>query len=78
VRPNDDELRRFAELLNDGSRADVVLRSRLRRARRGGRACPQAEAPIVHALRGKEHIEYDNPLDVGMTGLSGSRPDTGR
>ncbi|MBN9140950.1 MAG: ubiquinone-dependent pyruvate dehydrogenase [Micrococcales bacterium] len=29
------------------------------------------QAPIVHALRGKEHIEYDNPYDVGMTGLLG-------
>jgi pyruvate dehydrogenase (quinone) len=28
-------------------------------------------APIVHALRGKEHIEWDNPFDVGMTGLIG-------
>ncbi|HMB95111.1 MAG TPA: thiamine pyrophosphate-dependent enzyme, partial [Tepidisphaeraceae bacterium] len=26
---------------------------------------------IVHALRGKEFIEYDNPFDVGMTGLLG-------
>ena len=25
----------------------------------------------VHALRGKEHVEYDNPYDVGMTGLIG-------
>jgi pyruvate dehydrogenase (quinone) len=29
------------------------------------------QAPIVHALRGKEHVEYDNPYDVGMTGLLG-------
>jgi pyruvate dehydrogenase (quinone) len=29
------------------------------------------QAPIVHALRGKEHVEYDNPFDVGMTGLLG-------
>ncbi|TFW21366.1 ubiquinone-dependent pyruvate dehydrogenase [Duganella callida] len=29
------------------------------------------QAPIVHTLRGKEHIEYDNPYDVGMTGLVG-------
>ncbi|WP_114191951.1 ubiquinone-dependent pyruvate dehydrogenase [Edaphovirga cremea] len=29
------------------------------------------KAPIVHALRGKEHIEWDNPYDVGMTGLIG-------
>lgn len=29
------------------------------------------QAPIVHTLRGKEHIEFDNPYDVGMTGLVG-------
>ncbi|GAA0515188.1 ubiquinone-dependent pyruvate dehydrogenase [Tatumella terrea] len=29
------------------------------------------KAPIVHALRGKEHLEYDNPYDVGMTGFIG-------
>src|SRR6478609_7955211 len=29
------------------------------------------KAPIVHALKGKEYIEHDNPYDVGMTGLIG-------
>ncbi len=29
------------------------------------------QSPIVHAMRGKEFIEYDNPYDVGMTGLLG-------
>jgi len=29
------------------------------------------KAPIVHPLRGKEYIEWDNPFDVGMTGLIG-------
>lgn len=29
------------------------------------------KAPVVHALRGKEHVEWDNPYDVGMTGLIG-------
>jgi pyruvate dehydrogenase (quinone) len=29
------------------------------------------DAPIVHALRGKEHLEFNNPFDVGMTGLLG-------
>ena len=28
-------------------------------------------SPIVHSFRGKDHIEYDNPFDVGMTGLLG-------
>ena len=29
------------------------------------------KAPVVHALGGKEHVEHDNPYDVGMTGLIG-------
>ena len=29
------------------------------------------KSPMVHALRGKEHVEWDNPYDVGMTGLIG-------
>jgi pyruvate dehydrogenase (quinone) len=28
-------------------------------------------APVVHALRGKEYVEWDNPFDVGMTGFIG-------
>jgi len=34
-------------------------------------AAEKLKAPIVHALRGKEFIAYDNPYDVGMTGLLG-------
>ena len=29
------------------------------------------KAPIGHSLRGKDFIQYDNPYDVGMTGLLG-------
>jgi pyruvate dehydrogenase (quinone) len=29
------------------------------------------KAPIVHAMGGKDHVEWDNPYDVGMTGLIG-------
>ena len=32
------------------------------------------KAPIVHAMRGKGFIEYDNPFDVGMTVSLGFRP----
>ena len=35
------------------------------------RLAEKLKAPIVHALRGKEFIEYDNPYDIGMTGLLG-------
>ncbi|MCH1884044.1 ubiquinone-dependent pyruvate dehydrogenase [Agrococcus sp. ARC_14] len=34
-------------------------------------AAERLGAPVVHAMRGKEHLEYDNPYDVGMTGLLG-------
>ncbi len=35
------------------------------------RTAEKLQAPIVHALRGKEFIEYDNPYSIGMTGLLG-------
>jgi pyruvate dehydrogenase (quinone) len=29
------------------------------------------KAPVVHTMPGKEHVEWDSPYDVGMTGLTG-------
>jgi len=70
--PSDEELTALAKLLNNAQRVTIF----------GGAGCagPHSElvelarrlnAPIVHTLRGKEFIEYDNPFDVGMTGLLG-------
>ena len=72
VRPNDESLRQAADILNARTRITIL----------SGAGCVDAhdevvrvaatlQAPIVHALRGKEFIEYDNPYDVGMTGLLG-------
>jgi len=72
VRPDDESLRKAAEILN-GAEAVTIL---------GGagvegshdeliQAAATLGAPTVHALRGKEFVEYDNPFDVGMTGLLG-------
>ena len=72
VRPNDEELLHLASILNQGDRVTLFC----------GAGCAGAheevvslaaklKAPIVHAFRGKEHLEYDNPYDVGMTGLVG-------
>src|SRR5713226_1200038 len=72
VCPSDDELAALAKLL-DGATKITIL---------GGAGCAGAHAelvelarklnaPIVHAMRGKEFIEYENPFDVGMTGLLG-------
>ena len=70
--PSNDELRSAADILNNARKVAIL----------GGAGCEGAhseliamaerlKAPIVHALRGKEFIEYDNPYDVGMTGLLG-------
>ncbi|MGX1227651.1 thiamine pyrophosphate-dependent acetolactate synthase large subunit-like protein [Bradyrhizobium japonicum] len=72
VVPQADELKALADLLNRAERITLFC----------GRGCAGAHAPlmqlaealkspIVHALGGKEHVEYDNPYDVGMTGFIG-------
>ncbi|OMC50599.1 pyruvate dehydrogenase [Mycolicibacterium fortuitum] len=72
VRPDDESVRRAADILNAAERVTIL----------GGAGVAGShdalielastlQAPVVHALRGKEFIEYDNPFDVGMTGLLG-------
>ena len=72
MRPGPAELGHLADFLNGASRVTLFC----------GAGCGGAhdevvelarklKAPIVHAFRGKEFIEYDNPYDVGMTGLVG-------
>ena len=72
MRPGPAELGHLADFLNGASRVTLFC----------GAGCAGAhdevvelarklKAPIVHAFRGKEFIEYDNPYDVGMTGLVG-------
>jgi pyruvate dehydrogenase (quinone) len=72
IRPSDEQIARTAGILNESRKVTIF----------GGAGCAGAhnelmelagklKAPIVHALRGKEFIEYDNPFDVGMTGLLG-------
>src|SRR6201994_1513072 len=70
--PDTDSLTRLAALLNEADRVTILC----------GSGCEGAhaellelgerlKAPIVHTMRGKEHVEWDNPNDVGMTGLIG-------
>jgi pyruvate dehydrogenase (quinone) len=72
VLPAEPELTALAKLLNGAERITLFC----------GRGCAGAHAslmelaetlksPMVHALGGKEHVEYDNPYDVGMTGFIG-------
>jgi pyruvate dehydrogenase (quinone) len=72
VRPSEEEFKILAEILNRSKKVTIL----------GGAGCAGAHAelielagklnaPIVHAMRGKEFIEHDNPFSVGMTGLLG-------
>jgi pyruvate dehydrogenase (quinone) len=72
VSPAERELDALAEMLNQAGEVTLFC----------GRGCAGAHAslmqlaetlksPMVHALGGKEHVEYDNPYDVGMTGFIG-------
>src|SRR5579872_5146809 len=70
--PQERELQALAEFLNAAASITIL----------GGAGCAgehdsvvelarKLKAPIVHAFRGKEHLEFDNPFDVGMTGFLG-------
>jgi pyruvate dehydrogenase (quinone) len=72
LRPSDKDLANLATTLDSAEKVTILA----------GAGCVGAhselisvadrlKAPIVHAMRGKEFIEYDNPFDVGMTGLIG-------
>jgi pyruvate dehydrogenase (quinone) len=70
--PHQSDVDAFANILNGCNDVTILC----------GRGCEgshaqlialaeRLKAPIVHALGGKEHVEWDNPFDVGMTGLIG-------
>jgi pyruvate dehydrogenase (quinone) len=72
VTPARRDLERLAALLNGDGAVTVLCGSGCAGAHDELLALGERlQAPMVHALRGKEHVEWDNPYDVGMTGLIG-------
>ncbi|WP_215848307.1 ubiquinone-dependent pyruvate dehydrogenase [Candidatus Pantoea bituminis] len=72
IQPQAAELARLVQTLNEASNITLLCGSGVAGAHKEVvELAATLKAPIVHALRGKEHIEYDNPYDVGMTGLIG-------
>ncbi|WP_294238650.1 ubiquinone-dependent pyruvate dehydrogenase [uncultured Sphingomonas sp.] len=70
--PDEAALRQVADLVNGSKAVTLLCGSGTAGAHDEVVALAAAlKAPIVHAYRGKEWIEYDNPYDVGMTGLIG-------
>jgi pyruvate dehydrogenase (quinone) len=72
VRPDDAALRSAAEILNGAGRVTILAGAGCAGAHDELIAIAKAlKSPVVHAFRGKAFVEYDNPYDVGMTGLIG-------
>jgi pyruvate dehydrogenase (quinone) len=72
ISPNKDDVARLAKLLNGAARVTLFCGAGCAGAHADVVALAERlKAPIVHTLRGKEYMEYDNPFDVGMTGLIG-------
>lgn len=70
--PSAEVVLRLAEILNGASRVTMLCGAGCAGAHQEVVALAGAlKAPIVHTLRGKQHVEYANPFDVGMTGLIG-------
>jgi len=69
VRPREHDITAAAQLLGDARRVSIVAG-----AGAGGAhdelvlLAATLRAPLAHTLRGKEHVEGDNPFDVGMVG----------
>jgi pyruvate dehydrogenase (quinone) len=72
VRPTDTDLDEIAAILNKGEAITIYA----------GAGCAGAhdevvataarlKAPVAHTSRGKDFVEYDNPYNVGMTGIIG-------
>jgi pyruvate dehydrogenase (quinone) len=72
IRPADGPLAAAAEVLNAAPRVTILAGAGCAGAHDQLIAIAGAlKAPVLHAFRGKEFVEYDNPFDVGMTGLIG-------
>src|ERR1700693_4595379 len=73
IRPSDEDLDQIAAMLTEGTNITIYA----------GSGCVDAhdevvelaerlKAPVAHTSRGKDEIEYDNPNNVGMTGVIGT------
>ncbi|WP_130865725.1 pyruvate dehydrogenase [Acidipropionibacterium timonense] len=72
IEPNPEDLKQLASLLNDARKVAIFAGAGVEGAHDEVIAlADKLKAPIGHSLRGKDFIQYDNPFDVGMTGLLG-------
>ncbi|MBP2368479.1 pyruvate dehydrogenase [Pseudonocardia parietis] len=72
VHPSDDRVAALADRINAARTVTLFVGAGARDAREEVLALAEkVKAPVGHSLGGKEYIQYDNPYDVGMSGLLG-------
>jgi pyruvate dehydrogenase (quinone) len=72
ARPSEAVIDEFAQLVNQARRVTLFCGRGVAGAHDDVLALAERlKAPVGHALRGKDWIQYDNPYDVGMSGLLG-------
>ncbi|MBC2681071.1 pyruvate dehydrogenase [Corynebacterium anserum] len=72
VVPSPIEVRQLARKINDANKVVLFGGAGCRYAREEVLAlADKINAPLGHAYGGKEYLHYDNPFDVGMSGLLG-------
>ena len=70
--PNEEDVRQLADVLNRAKKVAIFAGAGVEGAHDEVIELANVlKAPIGHTLRGKDFIQYDNPFDVGMTGLLG-------
>ncbi|WP_410221506.1 thiamine pyrophosphate-dependent enzyme [Pedobacter sp.] len=73
IQPSESELNQLANLLNEGKKVMLYCGIGCKNAYHEVLELAQIlKAPVGYSFRGKMHVQYNNPYDVGMTGLLGT------
>ncbi len=77
IRPSDKELAEIADIINKNQKVTIFAGQGVYDAHNELIAfAEKIKSPIVHTSRGKDFVEYDNPYNVGMTGMFGVKSGT--
>ncbi|MXP04940.1 MULTISPECIES: thiamine pyrophosphate-dependent enzyme [Apibacter] len=72
LRPSDKELQELADVLNEHDKVTIYCGIGASKAHKDlVKLAGKLKAPVGYSFRGKMGIQYDNPYEVGMTGLLG-------
>jgi pyruvate dehydrogenase (quinone) len=72
IRPGQKDLAKLADLINSAKKVALFCGIGCEGAHDEVVAvAAKVKSPVAHSYRGKPFIEYDNPYDVGMTGMIG-------